>query len=647
MRSVMPSRRSPGARSKVAALGVAAVLLSTLTALTTIESAGAATTVGPSEAASTPGAPPVVREDSVDISIDRGAQSFYRTSSGNFGPVGGSAFFANTQTCRGDDPAGTNNSPRDVVTVTGPDGAVVLAETSPVRNISIAGALTSPSYQPSKPQPNPSATNYRGDLADSGAYHGFPLKLSLAGRVAGVYTVTTTTTNMVRVGSGFFQIGGPCMVGTPDGAKTFTPGPVVETQTFEYRPFQARFRDAFGGGSVRANITPREFQFNLGAKTSPVYDGSSTMSFYSLDGAFLLPGDPAACAADPSTCLPAAAEACNPDAGCVPRLMIINSPGDATELVGAFDLDTKAFIASAKIGGSRRLLVSLGTDNDGLYHDTLAQLSAAAAEQGVDLASILATQVVASDGTNQTSLSLLNGLQIDPATRPGGVQLVSDATVQAGIVLNIYSSLRLGGDTCVANSASSGNDVDRFTRNEDNGYTVTRTDLAPEVPAVGPVGLIASGPIYHINGRFNRDALVNISTAPIGVDTAGDEPSGYPAWVSPFVSGVNTASPRTFDYLGTATWAASESPIPVLGGCLVIDFMFGTGVAVLNNPLPVGLGTLLDLTSEPNPDAAALFASIDTAVADVLGSVTSNPEVDALLGSLLSGLALPEVPSAP
>ena len=350
---------------------------------------------------------------------------------------------------------------------------------------------------------------------------------------------------MVRIGSGFFQTGGPCMVGTPDGARSFTAGPVVETQTFEYRPFQVRFRDVFKGGGVQANITPREFQFNLGSKTSPVFDGSASMSFYSLDGAFLLPGDPAACAANPSTCLPAAAESCDPSGGCVPRLMFINSPGDTTKLVGVFDLDTLAFIAMAKVGGSERLLVSLGTDNDNLYHDTLAQLSAAAAEQGVDLASILATEIVASDGTSETSLSLLNGLQIDPAGHPAGVHLVTDTTVQAGVILNIYSSLRLGETSCVANSASSGGASDRFTPNEDNGYTVTKTDLAPEVPGVGPLALIASGPIYHISGRFNDDALVNTSLAPVGVDTAGDEPNGYPAWVSPFVSGINTASPRT------------------------------------------------------------------------------------------------------
>ena len=97
----------------------------------------------------------------------------------------------------------------------------------------------------------------------------------------------------------------------------------------------------------------------------------------------------------------------------------------------------------------------------------------------------------------------------------------------------------------------------------------------------------------------------------IGVDTAADEPNGYPVWISPFISGVRTGAPKTMDFLGTATWSASESPI--LAGCLVIDFMLGTGVAIYDNPLPVGLGSLIDVVGTPSPQLEALQTSVDAA----------------------------------
>ena len=472
--------------------------------------------------------------------------------------------------------------------------------------------------------------------------------LDLTGKPAGVYTVTTTTTNMVRIGSGIFQVGGACSVGTPTGNQTFAPGPVVETQTFEYRPWQVTFKDVFGKGRVDANIAPREFAFTVGSQRSAVRPGDTAQTFYAFDGAFLLPSDPAACATDLSSCLPASAAACDPGAGCVPRLMAINSPTTETDpdgLVGVFDLDTRAFIASATAGGTTRVLASLGTDNDALYRATLQQLSDAAAAQGVDLPTLLATEVIVRDGQNQTSLSLLNGLQIEPSATHGGIHLSSAATVQAGVLLDIYSSLRLTGGACAGNASSSSAANDRYRRNEDNGYTVTKTDLAPRVPSVGPLGAIVGGPVYHVRGDFTGAAtpLVNTASAVIGVDTATDEPNGYPVWVQPFVSApMHAAKPRTMDYVGTATWSASESP--VASGCLVVDFLVGTGVAVFNNPLPVGLGSLIDAVGEPSPEAAALSGAVDAAVADVVGQVTSDPQVDAVLGTVLDALALPSVP---
>jgi hypothetical protein len=58
----------------------------------------------------------------------------------------------------------------------------------------------------------------------------------------------------------------------------------------------------------------------------------------------------------------------------------------------------------------------------------------------------------------------------------------------------------------------------------------------------------------------------------------------------------------------------------------------------------VGLGSLIDVVGTPSPQLEALQTSVDTAVESVLGSVTSNPTVDALLGDLVGSLPLSDLP---
>ncbi|TWG96251.1 hypothetical protein L615_004400000150 [Nocardioides sp. J9] len=603
--------------------------------------ASAGTTVSPAE----PGDPPVVRGDSVTIDVDRVAMHHARTAATqNFAPAPASTVALTG--CRGDNPNGTNASPRTEVTVTAPDGSTVLSRVSPVRDLGLLPFLTSPPNQPLDPQPGPANANYRGDFSGN-AHHGMNVDVSLAGEPAGVYTVTTTDHNTVKTGLGACSFATPETLGTGFG-KNVTPGPVVTTETFEYRPWAAQFVDVLGKGAVRANIEPAEYEVAVGSKTSPLYDGDLPLAgtgrnqqFYGLQGAFALPNNPQACLDDLTACLPSRAYPCQPSFGCTPRLMIIDRPATAADpngLVGVFDLDTRAFVAHATVDGTTRTLLSLGTTNDGYYRDLLQKLAAGAAAQGVDLASILATEVRVGTGDQQVSLSLLNGLQVDPSTKPGGVQIASDATVQAGVVLDIYSSLRLTGGACATNSASSDSAPDRFTPNEDHGYTVTRSDLLPEVPRVGPLGAVVGGPLYHVTGRFRSDALVNTATAVLGVDTAVDEPNGYPVWVNPFLSGVSTVEPRTMDFLGTGTWSASETLVGA--GCLVVDFLLGTGVAVYNNPLPVGLGTVFDPLATPSPAAERLTDAIDQAVDDVVGQLSTNPVVSSLLTQVTALLPL-------
>jgi hypothetical protein len=618
-------------------------------------------TVTPTEA----GNPPVVRESSISVGLDQGARTFYRASAtASVLNPNANKYAAQSATtlvtanvipllaanlvCRGDVPGGIDNSPRDTITVTGPGGAsaTVTPAVSPVRDFSLSSTGTSPKNKVLSPQPAPSATNYRGDTtvaANDNTYHGMTATADLDGLPAGIYTVTVASRNMVKTGQA-----GACAVGTPKASDptSFDPGPAVTTSTFEYRPWQQNFTDVLGKGKVSANVTPKEFKFTVDGKQSAIYDGSATsQTFYALPSSVTvpLPSDPEACATNPSGCLPSTAVQCDPAAGCTPRLMIINQPvaaPDPNGIVGFFDLKTKAFIAAAKVDGSSRLLMSLGTTNDSAYHDTLDKLTAYAAENGIDLASILATKVRVRSGDTETSLSLLNGLQFDPSTGANGVQIVSDGTIQAGVILNVYAEL--GSNSCAGQKGDSDPATaapDRYQRTLPTGYTVTKSDLLPEVPRVGALGAIVGGPVYHIVGKFGPGALANTTSAVIGVDTAADEPKGYPVWVEPFLSAGHVAAAKTFDFLGTATWSASESSLGALG-CLSVNFMLGTGVAVLNNPLNVGLGSIFDTAAQPSPEAQSLTDAVNDAVDTVVGTATSDPTVDSLLTQLTAALPL-------
>ena len=470
------------------------------------------------------------------------------------------------------------------------------------------------------------------------------MSFDLTGRPAGVYTVTTTHRHMVKT-----TPTGACTVGTPGLLGSVIPGEVVETDTFAYRPWQHKFVDVLGNGTVQANVSPAEVAVRVDNSSSPVQTGKA--KFYALDGSFALPSDPETCAVTPASCLPDAAQPCNPDLGCTPRLMITNYPttgpvGNVNRLQGIFDLQTKAFIALAAVDGHQRLLMSLGP-NDAIYHGLLANLAAKLAPHDVDLAALLATQVVLDGSPNATTISLLNGLQIDPSGPGGGVSLRNTGTVQAGVLLDIYAHLRTAGPGCVTNTGSSAEGTRRYTPNEDAGYTVRTSDLLPSVPAVGPLAALVGGPIWSIEGDFvgATAPLVNTASAVIGVDTAADEPHGYPVWIEPFVSTpTHVASPKRMDYLGTATWSASETPVIPGLGCISVNFMLGTGVAIFDNPVRIGFDELVDVATRPNPAVRSVITAVDAAANQALADVTANPTVAALLEQVVGSLPLSSLP---
>ncbi len=595
------------------------------------------TDVNPSEDGGT-GNPRVVRDSSVNLSVDRTALSYFRsTASGT--PAAVSVSGITLQGCRGDDPAGTNASPRTTLKVKDPSGATLLTAVSPARTLGLAGLFTSPRFAPLANQTAVSSTNYRGDFPgalDDGNYHGMTAALDLSGKPAGVYTVETSHEHKVRTGAA-----SSCQTARPASGSAITTGPEVTTSTFEYRPWNSKFVDVFGGGNVLVNPDPGEVKVNLGSKSTPIYSATNgaKVTSYSLAGTddIALPSDPEACATDPSSCVPAAAAKCEPGSGCIPRLVIINKLGsaaDANVVSGFFDVKTKAFIARTKVDGTSRLMMSLGTENDALYKTALGKLATSASAQGIDLMSILGTEVRVALSGNTSTLSLLNGLQIDPTTSHTGVQINSKSTVQAGILLHIYTDIDLA-NPCVANAADSTTEPGRFTPKTGYGYTVSKSDILPDIPAVGPLGAITGGPIYHITGKFKSGALLNTASAVIGVDTAFDEPNGYPVWVEPFISSpAHVATPKKLDFIGTATWSASETPISTIG-CTTFDLLLGTGVAVFDNPLPVGFGTVFDQVDNPSAAAERLSNAVNDAVDQVVGQASANPTVESLLNQIV------------
>ena len=636
------------------ALGVAALT----TAAILVPAAHAATSVSGGDAGSNP---PVIRGSSTTITSDTGALTYFRsgTQAAGTNNVNNVAFAAQSlnglktlalasRLCRGDNTAtpavwgGTGNeSARQVITVTDPNSNVVATGVSPVRNLTLFG-----NGDPVSPPPAASSTNYRGDFTGSSNTHGMSLTVGLTGRPSGTYTVTTTTYNTIRQTS--TGVGGSttaCAVGYPDPAnnKLIKPGAVTTTTTFIYRPWQNTFVDVFGAGKIFANTLPHEYQFSFGpaaAQNSQLFTGDNTnMRLYSFPSTdpFLLPTGPA-CTADPVSCLPAAATPCDPADGCTPRIMTINDIDGPQKLQGTFDLQTKAFIARANLNGVSRLLVSTGTANDAEIAALLLKLKNGAAAKGINLESLLNTKVRLANGVNELDITLLQGLQIAPSSA-NGVQIVSDTTVQAGLILDIYIDLR--SNSCTTQSASNTSTPPRFTPTSGYGLKVQKSDILPAIPSVGPLGTIAGGPLFHITGKFAQGALANTASAIIGVDSAADEPNGYPVWVEPFLASGHVNSPSTMDFLGTATWSASETNIPLVG-CLVTDLMVGTGVALYNNPLPVGFGTLLDPLYKPSAAADKLLTEINAAVQGVVDQASANPTVAALLGQLLG--ALPVAP---
>jgi hypothetical protein len=489
-------RTQPRRRRVVAAWLAASLLASGLVA--TGMTAGAETTMSPSTAgAGSPGGIALVRDASLTLNVGTQANSYQRATASLFASGGASTLGAyaaanpsstsSTLACTG------TSSPYSEITVTGPGGFAFSAQ-SPVKTGVFAGG--------------------------NQAWRGSPWSaaVDLNGKPAGVYTVTTTIHHKVfnthislpnaapyslacvegvptAAGLANFALGTTPHIPTPnDPAKfRYTPGPVVETTKFEYRPWQVqKFNDLLGKGKVRFNASPAEFQFSVADKISPVISGSSAMTFYNSPESLLVAGPGGDCTTDPASCLPSTAIQCTPGTvGCNPRLVTINHQAGSDQLVGVFDLGTGAFAALASTGGTTRVLASAGPDLDPVVRDALAPLNAALVSQGIDLIKLLNQRTLATIGGQTLEISLLQGLEIRNALAdelPDGLRILNDRG-------ELLDTSQLAPDLSVAagivqhNVTYTGNILECLGGVGTSGITkkIATSSLVPSLPADFPI----------------------------------------------------------------------------------------------------------------------------------------------------------------
>ena len=564
---------------------------------------------------------PVVRNDSVTFTEDTGGVIHWRQNASSSYAV--QTTLGGFARCIGDDPSSVflNNSPRSFIEVKDPDGTSIFMQESPTRN------LLSPGFPPANPQPTGrSVLNYRGGAWTTSA-------LSLAGRDPGTYTVITTVHDRIKTGSGF-----TCSTGS---TAVPTSGPVVTTTAFEYRPWQHQFKDLLGGGAVRMNVSPPEFQFDVSSGRSPLVDGAAgveAMSFYALPdtaaAGFQL--NPGACSDDPEACLPEAAIGCAAEAGCEPRLVMINYGVGPNKLIGLFDLETKAFVALATAQDRTRVLLSAGTELDSVLHGLLDELNATAEAAGIDLPALLNStiqlHVQRQDGsTDVIQVGLLQALEYFtvPDGNPTGLGLFGPLSAGAGLVSHI--------------GTWAGAPIDeRFTdpvtgvKHSAMGYHASVAESLPAIPEVPVVGALVSGKLTHVVGRVSKNGGTH--SVLFGADVDYDPVTGLPAHL-PLVSTPPALPPGIVDsgmeFVGKPI-VFGQLDLCGETDCAGFGLFVGFGAAVFGK-LPVSLGDIPLLWGD-QLGLKSTIDSVDQLVADTAAQVLSNPAVADTLETLLGPL---------
>jgi hypothetical protein len=475
----------------------------------------------------------------------------------------------------------------------------------------------------------------------------------------GFYNITSTNTDVK--GLTFTN-----SLGVPVVATTCaTNPPVSSTVQVEYRPWQVqKFNDFFGGGKVRFNTNPSEFQYTVSGQSSAVTDGSTSMTYYSApQGLLTLGGDPSSCTTDPVGCLPPHAVKCVPANGCTPQLVVINHQAPGEKLLGIFELSTGAFAAQATVGGKTRVLSSAGTDVDGLLHQTLDQTFAAFAGQGIDLVSVLGQDAQIYLGGQTYEITVLQGIQILDALPDGiagnGLRLINDRGTLLDFSKANGGSLSLGAGFVDHTAAYGTADILACALGtKPHPVTSIRTEttnLLPEVPASATVvsalavPLVNTLPVPPEVKAILGDSVI-IAPGPLTsihleyVDGTGSHTAGHGSLLGTLSTGPNVDVHQggiTVPGLNADATIPDQGPMDFLGyPLLVLDLgclghtLVGDGLAVYGG-LPVDIGALPLLWDTDNPAIADLNAQIGSLGADAL-SLLGDPQVSSVVAAALS-----------
>ncbi len=414
-----------------------------------------------------------------------------------------------------------------------------------------------------------------------------------AGAPAGMYTAVSTKRDVVRGDPNAAVLAtdsaaqkaakrnalNTCRLNSSTSA-TPNPDVVVSTVHFEYRPWEQRFRDTLqAAGGIDFNLkSSREFQLTLrGNRQSVIKNAPEAFTVVKLptDGGLLLPADPAACAADVAACLPPTPPDCaSRPAACSDRLVVLNHSDASDQVLGFFDLETRAFVAYVKVGASQAVLKSVG-EADAQVLALKQQLIEAAAPLGIDAARVSALKVSSVSGGTQTALSLDQGLeQLASSGMADGTTVQGAPSVQAGVVVHTI----LGG----------------YTGTAAGPYTVSGTTTvpavagAPALPAL-PAPLTAYGPLI--------DKLVGTSGVGVREVRASRYSGGRHVYAA--AAGVEPTDPKLL-YLPTETGTISDASIgfvgaPLMitqggicnaqGACVGLAFLVGAGAALFDSPV--------------------------------------------------------------
>lgn len=494
----------------------------------------------------------------------------------------------------------------------------------------------------------PNKSPLEGGANAANALAPFTTTWDTTGAEPGLYRVISTTNDRDKVNN---QNGSTSSC-TPDQ------NTVRSNFLVEYRPWQhSNFNDLLGQGNVRMNSNPRELQYSITGTSSPVITGTpQSMSFYSgPTGLLELPGDPESCATDPLGCLPADAVACDPSAGCVPSLALVNYQDGGEYLLGIFDLESGAFVASASVGGKRTILQSAGTDLDAALLDAIEQLAILAEDQGIDLISLLNTKLeirMTNGNEHRLEISVLESLKLLEGWRPDstgvGYSLLAPFVLNAGFSTHVVDPFCHAGPTNGTCQFIAGLfELGTLPSGAPEVINVTESALVPEIPVpllpvplpppanvLGTTITVAGGPLVnlqHVYPDGTGSHTVGSGLTGPSVDTTRDEPAGLPVWAPLIDQNMTVPDAGPLDFLGHAV---------VIDLPLIPDINLDLGSIVVGQGLwlygdgPVGFAGLPLLWDTENPAAAELNELLGTLAPEVL----DNEAVGAVLAAAL-GLA--------